>query len=220
MEVAIIADVHSNLPALEAVLKEVEGLDVFSCGDVVGYNPFPNESVEIFRKKRIKGLMGNHDYAVISGDTNWFNTDAALSIEWTEKVIEKENLEYLSSLPKAFESESFIAFHGSPRDPLYEYVYSGYSDETFNSFLGDARALILAHTHLPFVKKLKKGIVINPGSVGQPRDGDPRASYATLDTEKNTVRMCKVSYDVERVVEEIIRKDLPKELAERLYKGR
>jgi predicted phosphodiesterase len=219
MEIAIIADVHSNLPALEAVFDEIGELRIFSCGDIVGYNPYPNETVEIFRKRRIKGVMGNHDQGILTPENSRFNSNARKAILWTRKVLSKSNLGYLESLPTKFMGNGFTAFHGSPRDPLFEYVYEGFSEDTMNSFLGETEILVLAHTHLPFVRHLKKGIAFNPGSVGQPRDGDPRAAYAILNTDKVAVKIKRVAYDIERVASEIKKKGLPEELATRLYKG-
>lgn len=219
MEIAVISDVHSNLPALEVVLDNIGDMEVFCCGDIVGYNPFPNETLEILRKRKIKGVLGNHDYAVVKGDTTWLNTNAAIAALSTLDVIAKSNLGYLALLPETFKGEGFVAVHGSPRDPLFEYVYPEYSLELLESFLGDSGVLIMGHTHIPFVKHLKGGVVFNPGSVGQPRDGNPRASYALLDLEKKKVRLKRLSYDIDRVAEEILEKGLPEGLAERLYLG-
>lgn len=219
MEIAIIADVHSNLPALEAVLSEIGELRIFSCGDIVGYNPFPNETVELFRKRRIKGVMGNHDQGILTLEIWRFSSNASKTILWTRKVLSNSNLRYLESLPKKFMGDVFTAFHGSPRDPLFEYVYEGFSEDTMNSFLSETKILVLAHTHLPFVRRLKKGLIFNPGSVGQPRDGDSRAAYAILNTDKVDVKIKRVAYDIERVASVIKKKGLPEELATRLYAG-
>jgi predicted phosphodiesterase len=102
MEVVVIADVHSNLPALEAVLAEVGDLQVYSCGDVVGYNPFPNETIELFRRRGITGVRGNHDDAVVKGDMSALNPSAATAAKWTRNVLSKPNLEYLASLPDSY----------------------------------------------------------------------------------------------------------------------
>jgi putative phosphoesterase len=219
MEIVVIADVHSNLPALEAVLDEIGDMEVFCCGDVIGYNPFPKETLEVFQAKKIRGVLGNHDHALINKDTSWLNASATLAVLWSLDVLTEQNLKFLASFPEKFRSEEFTAFHGSPNDPLFEYVYPDSSQQLLESFLGDSNILILGHTHLPFVKRLGEGIVFNPGSVGQPRDGNARASYAILDLEKRDVEIKRLSYDVDRVAEKIIENDLPKGLAERLYKG-
>jgi putative phosphoesterase len=219
MEIAVIADVHANLPAFEAVLEDIGGLEIFSCGDIVGYNPFPNETLEIFSKRGIAGIIGNHDQALLIGDTGWFNASAAQSINWSRDRVSNKNRGYLQSLPEIFQNEKFKAVHGSPRNLLYEYVFPECPEETLSSFLKDTDVLVLGHTHIPFIKQMKKGLVFNPGSVGQPRDGDHRASYAIYDPEKGKVNIKRVSYDIDRVAKEIEKKGLTGDLAERLYKG-
>jgi predicted phosphodiesterase len=219
MEVAVIADVHSNLSALEAVLAEVGDLPVYSCGDVVGYNPFPNETINLFRRRGITGVMGNHDYAVVKGDVSKLNTMAATVAKWTRDVLTKRNLEYLASLPESYSGKGFTIYHGSPRNRLLEYVFPVYPLEKLDFSSLDSDVLVLGHTHVPFVRNLKSGLVFNPGSTGQPRDSDPRAPYAILDAEKKEVALKRVAYDIDRVAEEIRKKDLPKSLAERLYRG-
>jgi putative phosphoesterase len=219
MELAVIADVHSNLPALKAVMKEIGDMEIFSCGDIVGYYPYPNETLEMFRRKKIRGIMGNHDFAVVYGDTERFNRPAAEAIKWTAKVIGRRNIEFLRSLPESHVGTGFQAFHGSPVDPLHEYVYRETPVDTLNTYLGESGVLILAHTHVPYTRNLKKGLVLNPGSVGQPRDGDSRASYAVLDVEEKKAEIIRVSYDVETVAREMGEKGLSNELARRLYRG-
>ncbi|HDY74157.1 MAG TPA: metallophosphoesterase [Euryarchaeota archaeon] len=219
MEIAVLADVHANLPALEAVLEDIGDLDVFCCGDLVGYNPFPNETVELFRRQGILGIMGNHDYAVVSGDSSRLNAPAKKVVEWTAKELSADNLKFLSSLPKSYEDERFSAFHGSPCDPLFDYIFQNTSDEILTSFIGKSSILILGHTHLPFTREIKGKLVLNPGSVGQPRDHNSRAAYAVLDLEKQSAVIRRVKYDVDSVAREIRRQGLPLEFAERLYSG-
>ncbi|MBI5253735.1 MAG: metallophosphoesterase family protein, partial [Euryarchaeota archaeon] len=113
MQVAVISDIHSNLPALREVLNEIEGMKIFCCGDLVGYAAFPNEVIEVVKKKKIISILGNHDYAVITGDTSWFNPVAAAAVDWTRKEIKKENINFLNSLPKLYEGD-FYMVHGSP----------------------------------------------------------------------------------------------------------
>lgn len=219
MEVAIIADVHANLPALEAVLTEIGEMEVFCCGDLVGYNTFPNETVELVRRQGITGIVGNHDYAVVTGDYTRLNTLAKKAAEWTRGILSNDNLKYLAALPKSYEDERFSAFHGGPRDPLFEYLFQNASEEILTSFLGNCSTLILGHTHLPFVRKLEGKLILNPGSVGQPRDRSPLAAYAVLDLEANSAVIRRVKYDVDFVARDIRRHGLPIEFAERLYSG-
>ncbi len=218
MEVAVIADVHSNLPALEAVLAEVGDLQVYSCGDVVGYNPFPNETINLFRRRGITGVMGNHDYAVVKGDVSKLNTSAATVAKWTKDVLTTPNLEYLASLPESYSGKGFTIYHGSPRNRLLEYVFPVSLEKLDFSSL-DTEVLVLGHTHVPFVSNLKSVLVFNPGSTGQPRDSDPQAPYAILDVEKKKVTLKRAAYDIDRVAEEIRKNGLPESLAERLYRG-
>jgi putative phosphoesterase len=219
MEFAIIADVHSNLPALTSVLEDAGDLEVFSLGDVIGYYPFPNETVEMLRQREVKSIMGNHDYAVVKGETAHFNQAAAASIRWTIDVLSKDNFRFLQALEKSHKTRRFTAFHGSPRNPLFEYVYPNLSDQAMESYLGDAETLILAHTHVPYVKRLEKGLIFNPGSVGQPRDGNPKACYAVFDPEGKKVTIKRVNYDIDTVAERTKEAGLPSEFAERLKSG-
>ncbi|RMF91689.1 MAG: metallophosphoesterase [Methanobacteriota archaeon] len=219
MELALISDVHSNLPALEAVLEDAGHREIFCCGDIVGYNPFPREVVELLQKRGVKAIRGNHDHAVATGDTGWLNPYAAAAAEWTMAVLRESDAEFLRSLPEGYADRRFKAFHGSPRDPLYEYVYGDTPDAVLESFLGEGGILFLGHTHIPFVRRLKEGIVLNPGSVGQPRDGDPRAAYAVVDIERGEVELRRVPYDIDLVAERIIESGLPERLAKRLYLG-
>lgn len=217
---AVIADIHSNLPALERVLGETKGMKVFCLGDLVGYNPFPNEVVELLRQTNIPSIRGNHDYAVITGDTSWFNPVAARAIEWTRKVITDENLEFLEGLPIIHDNE-FYAVHGSPRNPLEEYVFPDYPAEILSGFFEytESKAMALGHTHIPFVRRLDKGIVFNPGSIGQPRDMNPKASYAVFETGDNYVEIKRVEYGISEVSSAIKEAGLPSLLAERLHVG-
>jgi putative phosphoesterase len=220
MKVAVIADIHSNLPALIKVLEEIGEMQTFCCGDLIGYNPYPNETIELIRERNIKSTLGNHDMAVLTKDTSWFNPRAAVAIKWTINKLKKENLEFLKSLPVTYRDEFFMV-HGSPRDPLEEYVYEDYPDELFQGFFKKAstNTLILGHTHIPFIKKIREKLVFNPGAVGQPRDFDARASFAILDAKNKHVEVKRVEYDVEKVARDIIKEGLPEMLALRLFKG-
>jgi len=227
MKLAVISDIHANLPAFEAVLKEMENEEEISktlcLGDLVGYNPFPNEVIEIIKKEKMECIMGNHDYAVITKDTSWFNYIAADAIKWTIKKIKKENLAFLKKLPMSkilkFRKYPMLLVHGSTRDLLYEYVESWYSEELLREFIGRHSALAMGHTHVPFFKFLNNKLVLNPGAVGQPRDNNPKASYAILDIEKNSIEIKRVEYNIRKTADEIISQGLSSFLAERLHKG-
>lgn len=221
MRVAVIADIHSNLHALEAVLEDIGEAVIYCNGDLVGYNPYPNEVLELVRKKGIFCTLGNHDYAVITGNTAWFNPYAARALEWTMKHIKKENLAFLASLPLSYEGSFYMA-HGSPRSPLDEYVTEDYPEEVVKGFFSHVGrdVITLAHTHVPYVRRLDEKLLLNPGSIGQPRDFDPRASYALLDPGKKQVEIRRIKYDVEAAVEAVIEAGLPPVLGYRLMEGR
>lgn len=220
MQVAVISDIHSNLPALREVLKEIEGMKIFCCGDLVGYAAFPNEVIEVVKKKEIISILGNHDHAVITGDTSWFNPVAAAAVDWTRKEIKNENLDFLNSLPKLYEGD-FYMVHGSPRNQLDEYVSEDYPEKELLSFFRytSKDTMILGHIHRPFIKKLGGKLMFNPGSVGQPRDLDPRAAYAVFDAAAKKVEIKRVEYDIDEAADAIINKGLPELLARRLYAG-
>jgi len=229
MKIAILSDIHANLTALEAVVNALPRYDELYClGDVVGYGPQPNEVIETLQllHPRIV-LMGNHDYAVVTGNVEGFSFHAAKAIEWTRRELAEAGRSYLASLnPSAkLEREGTVLalYHGSPRDPLMEYIFPGIP-ETVGRVLvqmASAKIVLLGHTHMPMLYRYDGYALANPGSVGQPRDGDPRASYALLTLTRNEIafEVYRVEYDVELVAERIIRNGLPSFLAERLYTG-
>ncbi len=225
MRILIIADVHANLPALDAVLARERADHILFAGDAVGYGPHPNEVVEVLRSLKAVSVMGNHDYAVLTGRTEWFNPLAAWAIEWTQRTLKKENREWLAGLRTTerivAEGKILQIVHGSPRDPLFEYVFPDTDPRTLRSFLKQTGAdiLVLGHTHVPFIFEWRGRYVVNPGSVGQPRDGDPRASYVVIDTETWRIRLRRVKYDVERTVKDMQREGFPEPLWRRLYEG-
>ncbi len=220
MKVAVLADIHANLPALEKVLEEIEGMSKFCCGDLVGYNPFPNEVIDLVKKENVVSILGNHDHAVLTGDTSWFNRIAASAIEWTVKELTAENLEFLKTLAQSYDNE-FYMIHGSPKNPLEEYILPEAPEYVFRDFFNYTKSdiIVLGHAHVPFVKRIDEKLIFNPGSVGQPRDFDSRASYAILDTETKELEIKRVDYDIERTAERIVKEGLPGRLAWRLFSG-
>ncbi|MBI5252937.1 MAG: metallophosphoesterase family protein, partial [Euryarchaeota archaeon] len=154
------------------------------------------------------------------GDTSWFNPVAAAAVDWTRKEIKKENINFLNSLPKLYEGD-FYMVHGSPRNQLDEYVSEDYPEKELLSFFRytSKNTIILGHTHRPFVKKFGDRLMFNPGSVGQPRDLDPRAAYAVFDAAAKKVEIKRVEYDIDEAADAIIEKGLPELLARRLYAG-
>ena len=224
MRLAVLSDVHSNLPALQAVLSDVDRVapdGIWVAGDLVGYNPWPNEVLEILRERQVRAIRGNHDRAALSGDTSWFNELAAEAVRWTRIHLMPAGVGYLRGLEdrtRGTMPEGLVAmFHGSPRNDD-EYVFPWAADETMVQMAG-APFVILGHTHLPMALSFRSGLLVNPGSVGQPRDGDPRAAWGVLDLTRHTFVVRRVPYDIDPVATEIRRAGLPHELADRLYAG-
>ncbi len=231
LKLALIADIHANLPAFEKVLGKIKTLkvdEIICSGDVVGYNPFPNECISLVKQNNVQCILGNHDHACITGDASSFNDFATAGVEWTRKQLANESKRFLNTLNttirKNVDGHSLLFVHGSPRDHLNEYTESRWPKkdllELFNH-AGNADTLILGHTHIPMDLRLPNGKrIINPGAVGQPRDKNPKASFSVLDTKKMKLNNYRVSYDIDSVAEKIRSVGLPEHLAKRLYEGR
>ena len=225
--IAVISDVHANIEALEAVLAQTRGLDVYCLGDLVDYGANPNEVTTAVRNASAVTVMGNHDWAAITGDTSLFNPKAAMSSIWTRKQLTPSSLEYLRRLSPEerinFEGAEAYFTHGSPDDRLWEYVDPRTHSDLFGHYLGKlgVQLIGLGHTHIPYVWKEDGKVVFNPGSVGQPRDGDWRASFAlvTFDGPKIEVEIRRVEYDVEKAASKIRDAGLPESHAARLETG-
>jgi diadenosine tetraphosphatase ApaH/serine/threonine PP2A family protein phosphatase len=243
MSYAIIADIHANLAALTAVLDDIEKrggvTEVWCLGDMVGYGPDPGECLKLLRQKVQVSVAGDGDWAV-AGKLNLsaIDPDAAATCHWTTEQLSPEDIAYLGNLPQVVERGDFTLVHGSPREPIWEYLLSVSSaKENFACF--KSRYCLVGHSHLPSVfRQTESGdaafspfldyvglilgrsrLIINPGSVGQPRDGDPRASYAILDSETNMARLCRVSYDIELTQFRMKQHNLPVRLISRLSQG-
>lgn len=218
---------HANLEAFEAVLAEAQGLDVFCLGDLVDYGANPNEVVEVIRRRGIMCVMGNHDWAALSGDTSLFNARAAMSSIWTRAHLTSQNLEFIRTLAPelrtSFEAAEAYFTHGSPDDRLWEYVDPRTHSDLFGHYLAklQVRVIGLGHTHVPYAWKEEGKVVFNPGSVGQPRDGDPKASFAVLSFDEQEVRVeiRRVEYDIQKAAEKIREAGLPESHASRLFSG-
>jgi diadenosine tetraphosphatase ApaH/serine/threonine PP2A family protein phosphatase len=243
VRVTVISDVHANLYALEAVLAEIdrEPPDAIWClGDTVGYGPRPNECCEIVRERSALVLVGNHDLVALGeGGVNAddFNPEAAAASHWTAAALSEGSKEWLRALEPSAQTDGVQLFHGSPRDPVWEYVLR--EDVARESLaLTFAPLVLVGHTHAPTALSLDAdgihgGLVtdereapiergrwlLNPGSVGQPRDGNPDASFLELDLTARTARFRRVPYPVARTQEEIRERGLPDALAERLAHG-
>lgn len=228
MKIVVLSDLHSNLEALQAVVSNLPNYDELWClGDIVGYGPQPNEVIESLQQLRpMTVLLGNHDQAVLTGEVEGFSTNAAKAVKWTKQVIGEAEFGYLATLkPSAKierEGKRVALFHGSPRDPLNEYVFPGLGNFGRKLLeMSGANIVLLGHTHVPMLYKFDGGLLANPGSVGQPRDGDPRASFGLLTITQSEIifEVQRVEYDVSSVAQRIIGRGLPTFLAERLYIG-
>lgn len=219
MRLGVISDIHGNKPAFEAVLSELTDVQaIVNAGDVVGYNPWPGACIELVRDHDIVSVSGNHDRAVAAGSTFRFNSLAKAGVEYAQTQLSAEQLTWLDELPeqRRVDGDTVRIVHGHPDDPD-RYTYP----EEFSPTLLDGESvLVLGHTHIQHAEEYEEGIVVNPGSVGQPRDGDPRAAYAIVDTETQEVDLNRVGYDIGAVEEAVAAAGLPREIATRLQDGR
>jgi len=227
---AFVSDVHSNLEALEAVLSAAGGLKVYCCGDIVGYGASPNEVIALLQEIGATCVLGNHDQASLLGEVADFNSRAAMAAIWTSEHLSQESRTFLSSLPREISTDiggrRLYITHGSPDDTMWEYVHPSSHSDLFDYYLRKVNADVIAlgHTHMAFEWKGEGGLVFNPGSVGQPRDGDPRAAFAILsisagEPSKVDVEIERVEYDVEKSAKKILELGLPPSLASRLFSG-
>ena len=244
MRVVIVADIHSNLEAFEAVLAHAAAhgaVDRLWClGDVVGYAADPSACIALLRQYPHAAVAGNHDLAAVGQlPTDDFNAAAAWAAAWTARQLSAEERQYLSSLPFVAVEGDFTLVHGSLRSPEWEYLLSA-AAAAEHLRLQETPYGLVGHSHIPFVAFEREGsmaamaaledgailelgeerLVVNPGGVGQPRDGDPRASYAAHDFEARTLTLHRVEYDIERTQRKILGAGLPGRLAERLAHGR
>ncbi|HEX9550013.1 MAG TPA: metallophosphoesterase family protein [Candidatus Limnocylindrales bacterium] len=239
MRIAVLSDIHANLVALDAVLAATGPVDaVWHLGDVVGYGPDPDAVVARLGSVGATGVQGNHDAAAAGGsEIEWFNPDARRAMEWTRATMGRGTVAWLAALPRTLVSGDWTLVHGSPREPIWEYVTS-VPVARANLAALETRVGLHGHTHLPVAFVEEDGRVdvvspgdgsvlelrgrralVNPGSVGQPRDGDPRSSYLVLDTVADSVTWHRVAYDVEAVQAAMRTTQLPTSLAARLGVG-
>jgi len=242
MKYGIISDIHGNLEALNVVLEELKNVDKIIClGDIVGYGPLPNECIDKVRSLGGLNIVGNHDLASIGWkEISWFNEYAQRAILWTMETLSKENKQYLASLPEIIEEKDFIMVHGSLWDYTDEYITGVKKANKSFKLLKERNLLLVGHTHLPtlFLKKENYPIylirlanndtikisndtklIINVGAVGQPRDGDPRASFGVFDTDTKEIRIYRVPYNITKTQELMRKEDLPEFLIKRLTLG-
>ena len=239
MHVLVLSDIHSNLTALEKVLSVAGNYEAVWClGDIVGYGPDPNECIAIVRDlPNLVCIRGNHDAATLGEvDQHTFNHEASLAISWTKRTLNADSKEFLLQLPEKVEQENVTLVHGSPRNPVWDYVMDYLTALRMFQFF-ETQICMLGHTHVPafwveneadskknlvldFQKKTIDGrVILNPGSVGQPRDHDPRASFALFDPENLTWELRRVEYDISSVQDRIKKAGLPWRHAMRLHEG-
>ena len=241
MRIAVISDIHANLHALEAVLAAIdsESVDEVWClGDVVGYGPRPNECVALVRERASVCLVGNHDLAVLGTlDLDLFMGEAGEAARWTQSVLEPDASTFLAQLAPTAARPGVALAHGSPRDPVWEYVLS--SQAAAAAYAETSEQLVLVgHSHVQLAiaadgERIAGGPakggdevdlqparqLLNPGSVGQPRDGDPRAAWLVIDAARGRATFRRNDYPIERTQAEMRERQLPELLAERLSHG-
>ncbi|MBN1248553.1 MAG: metallophosphoesterase family protein [Anaerolineae bacterium] len=245
MRYIVVSDIHSNAPAFEAVLQDAPPFDAMIClGDIVGYGPDPNECVARVQDFDLVCLSGNHDQGTVGkADILVFNRDAREALTWTQQQLSSPNLKYLAELPASMRlpaAEDVLLAHGSARDPVWEYLVDiSSAQHNFEQFA--FQVLLVGHSHLPLVfewldeqervQALRpepdvpvhldgRRLIFNPGSVGQPRDGNPMASYGLLDLDAGVWIFRRVAYPVEITQERMRAHGLPSRLVERLAIGR
>jgi predicted phosphodiesterase len=256
VRLAILSDIHANLPAMEAVLADIDraGIEELWClGDVVGYGAQPDECATLVAERCELCLVGNHDLAVLGElDDSAFSPAAAAAVRWTREAARPETIDFLRGLEPADESHEVALYHASPRDPVWEYVL--WPDQAAECIAAQAaRVSLVGHSHVALffvmsgdgvprpalapqaeLDEAAKGAqagagtridlsggrwLLNPGSVGQPRDGDPRAAWLELDTEVWQATYHRIDYEIDRAADAITASELPEHLAKRLYVG-
>lgn len=248
MRILILSDIHANLVALQTVLDTVDraSLDQVWClGDIVGYGPDPNECVALVREVATHCLVGNHDWAALDKlEIDDFNPEARQAVLWTQEQLTPESVAFLDALEGRLDGAhpDFTLAHGSPQHPIWEYIlYASTAADNFEHF--DTRFCLVGHTHKPVIFRQEVGqegvlalqpainvplplgqteavrFIINPGSVGQPRDNDPRAAYAIYDAEEGALTFHRTPYDIAETQRRMREANLPERLIQRLEYG-
>ncbi|MFO7815315.1 MAG: metallophosphoesterase family protein [Halanaerobiales bacterium] len=246
--VIIISDIHGNYTALKSVFKKIEDLDteisdIMCLGDIVGYNPEPEKCVNKIRKVCSKVIAGNHDRAMVGElNTDWFRDSVKKSIKWTRKHLSQASLDYLKKLDTRediiIEDNKIILAHGSPDENApFKYIFNKFDIKNIEPLIMNTNILFIGHTHIPFcfcnkgdgwINIGQDNIQVNPdynyiinvGSIGQPRDKDPRSSFVIFDPKKKRISFKRNEYDINEVQSKFKDTDLPKEFSIRLRQGR
>ncbi|MFA7692978.1 MAG: metallophosphoesterase family protein [Candidatus Hydrogenedentes bacterium] len=241
MRYAILSDIHSNIDALEAVFDAIESLridEIICLGDVVGYNAEPNACISLLKEKKIQTILGNHDSVACGLEEPWgFNPLALSAIMWTREHLDEDSREWLRSLPDTLNYGSFVAVHGAPKNHnVYLFSWEDVLPHLYFMEEQNCSLCFVGHTHTPafFSEKSnrvlhdreeiqldpEKYYFINPGSVGQPRDQNPAASFGIFDAGQLTFELVRVRYDVERASKRVLEVELPHFLSDRLLVGK
>jgi len=238
VKVGLVSDIHANLVALESVLAEMGPVDaLWVCGDTVGYGPDPSDVLALIVERKATIVAGNHDRAVATGeDLDFFNPPAAVAAKMHQGWLSSEERDMLAGLPRTLETSDVTLCHGSLRDPLWEYVTNPTSAAA-SLALAKTSHCCAGHTHVPSLFRggpggakasrvrygtpypLAPRVFLNPGSVGQPRDGDPRAAYAVIDLAAGTVEFHRTTYRIDETQRRIRERGLPSIFADRLAFG-
>lgn len=246
MKYAVISDIHSNYEALFCVLEDIkiEKVDkIYCCGDIVGYGPSPNECIELIKSyNNVISVLGNHDVAVLGkSDLSWFNKNAREAIIINQQLLIQQNLLFLEKLPHKIEETDLLFVHGSPRDNIYEYLFTIQLLRT-NIKLFNQQVCFCGHTHIPIVYLFNfitgqeniiiptannqvvniendTKYIINVGSVGQPRDGNPKSCYVIFDTDKKIIEYKRIEYNISVVQQKMRMLNIPEFLISRLEFG-
>jgi len=243
MRFAFISDIHANLEALQAVLADIDRnrIDEVIClGDIVGYGANPNECVELVSKRCPITLLGNHDIAAINLEhTHNFNMHARIAIEWTSQTLTEENKSFLKALPTKKTKDSLTLVHSTPYEPDMWYYITSLEEAAFNFQFFTTRVCIVGHTHIPMIVTIEgeeisshqekyisfkdkdmMRLLINAGSVGQPRDRDHRSCYSILDTRDESFTIRRIAYNVQKAQDKMRKIKMPDFLVNRLSDGR
>ena len=245
MKYAVLSDIHANYEALAAVLKKAEELGAVAyvfCGDLVGYGPDPERCTQTVKKiKNFFGVMGNHDYALFNKEAlSWFSDYAKISLRYTKKNLSNDSLAYIKTFAHSFQGKYFAVVHGSFVDPFRDYLL-GSEQFLINLLHWKGNICFVGHSHIPFIMSYLPGhdpkievflgkdvtikllpnarYMINPGSIGQPRDANNLASFGLVDTRENTFRLIRVEYNIASVQRRMRHCGLPELLYTRLMKG-
>lgn len=219
MKIGIVSDIHANEVALDAVLEDMENVDkLICCGDIIGYGPRPKNCVEKIREVSDVCVQGNHDRDVQNPERYMKGSGVHEGLKHAENNLTSEQFDWITGLDPKDTFNQYIVTHSHPEN-VDQYVYPRHFDELVG-YLGDSKGLFLGHTHHQHAELFDDGLVLNPGSVGQPRDGDVRASYAVVNTQNQDYELRRIDYDISKVQEQIKIAGLPSKNARRLEEGK